>query len=105
MVIFIIDVDGIFIRPAESDSIVSGHPNRPAGRVTAQRMKARSGEVHLVRFRRVIQNLQDTYALPGMCGTNSMCPTSYEEFFESLVTEADNHCFQCMCTARLLSTV
>ena len=76
MVVFTINLDGIFIGPAECNPIVSGDANRPAGREAAQRMKPRSGEVDLVRFRRVIQNLQDTYALPDMCGTNSMGPAS-----------------------------
>ena len=57
MVVFIINLDGIFTGPAECNPIVSGDANRPAAREAVQRMKPRSGEVDFFWFCRVVQHL------------------------------------------------
>src|SRR5580698_6858703 len=59
MVVFKIDVQGPFARPAESDPVITGHAHRPALRVALQAVEAKAGDVHILGMARYFQQLQD----------------------------------------------
>src|ERR1700757_947467 len=95
MVVFKIDLQGVFAQPAESNAAVSHHPYRPAFRAAMQAMEAKSRDVHLFRTGGHFQQLQDARALPSLIGSDPARLAGQVELLKSFMPEAANHSFEC----------
>jgi hypothetical protein len=70
MVIFEIDIQGGFARPAETDPVIRGHAQRPAFRAAVE---AKACDVHALRLSRHFERLQDARALADMICADPAC--------------------------------
>src|SRR6266849_6212352 len=70
MIVFKIDIQSIFARPAESDPVIPSHAHRPAFRPALQAVEAKACNVHILRLPRYFQQLQDALALPDIIGAD-----------------------------------
>ena len=93
MVIFKIDIQGVFTRPTESNPVIPGHAHRPAFRFALQALEAKARDVHVFRLSRHFQQLQDTHTLPDMIGTDPACRAGAVDLFKPFVPEAADHLF------------
>src|SRR5260370_30270680 len=59
MVVFKIDIQSIFTRPAESDPVIPSHAHRPALRAALQAVEAKSCDVYVLPPPPYIQPFQD----------------------------------------------
>src|ERR1035437_778360 len=91
MVILEINIDGRFLRPAEGDPVISGHPQRPAFRFALQAVEVKAGDVQLLRLTCDFQQLQDANALSEMIGANPAGLAGEVNLFKSLVPELADH--------------
>ena len=91
MVVFKIDIQSIFARPAESDPVIPSHAHRPAFRPALQAVEAKASDVHVLRLRRHFQKLQDANALPDMIGADPACLAGTVDLFKPFMPEAADH--------------
>ena len=91
MVVFIIYIQGALAHPAEGNAIVSCHAQCPAFFIAVQSVEVKAGDIHVLRFSRHIEQLQDSDALPGLPGANPASLAGDIKFFEPLMPEAANH--------------
>ena len=85
MVVFKIDIQSAFARPAESDPVIPSHAHRPAFRPALQAVEAKASNVPILRLPRYFQPLQDGLALRDMIGAGAV------DLFKPLVPEAAVH--------------
>jgi len=97
MVVFKIDIQSAFARPAKSDPVIPGHAYRPAFRVALQAVKAKACDVHVFGLARYFQQLQDTHALPDMTGADPARPAGAVNLRKPFMAEAANHRFSVNC--------
>src|SRR5437660_12723319 len=93
MVVFKIDIESAFSRPGESDPVIPGHAHRPAFRAASQAVEAKACYVHVLRFPRYFQQLQDAHALPDMIGADPACLAGAVDLVKPLMPEAAEHSF------------
>jgi hypothetical protein len=91
MVVFKIDVLGVFAGPTERNPVVSGYAHGPFLRSSAQTVEPVPGHGHVLRLSRHFQGLQDTDALSDVFGPDAACLASGVELFQSLVSETGDH--------------
>jgi hypothetical protein len=87
MIVFKIDSQGVFARPAESDPVIPGHAYRPAFWVALQAVEVKACDIHILGPLRYLQQLQDSNALPDMFGTDPAGLAGEVKFFEPFVPE------------------
>src|SRR6266852_9025915 len=93
MIVFKIDIQSAFARPAESDPVIPSHAHRPAFRFALQAVETKACDVHVLRLPRYFQQLQDAHALPDMIGADPACLTCAVDLFKPLMPEATDHSF------------
>jgi hypothetical protein len=91
MVVFKIDIQSAFARPAESDPVIPSHAHRPAFRPALQAVEAKACNVPILRLLRHFQQLQDALALPDMIGADPARLAGAVDLFKPLVPEAAVH--------------
>jgi hypothetical protein len=91
MVVFKIDIQSAFARPAESDPVIPSHAHRPAFRPAVQAVESEILQLHILRLPRYFQQLQDALALPDMIGADPARLAGAVDLFKPLVPEAAVH--------------
>jgi hypothetical protein len=84
MVIFKVDINRAFARPAERDAMVSGNADGPSPRLALQAVEPVPGQVHFLRLRRDLKQLKDAGALPDMFATDPACRADAVNLFKIL---------------------
>ena len=91
MVVFKIDIQCFFTRPTESNPVISSHSHRPTLGATLKAMESKAGNVHVLRLRSHIQQLQNADAFPYVIASYAAGLPGQVDFFKPLVSEASNH--------------
>jgi len=87
MVVFKIDIQSVFARPAEGDPEISGHAHRPALRAALQAVEAIPGDVQVFGPPRRFQQLEDAHAFPDVVGANPARLASEVKLFKTFMPE------------------
>src|ERR1039457_3175472 len=91
MVVFKIDIQRVFTRPAEGNPAVPSHPHRPAWRFALQALVGKSRDIHILGVPRYVQQLQDAHAFPDIGGADPACRAGAVNLFKPFMPEAAAH--------------
>src|SRR6266700_5153243 len=97
MVVFQVDVHGLFARPSKSDPIIPAHPYRPTLRFAAQTVKVKADDIEIFGLKCYVQQLNDSHALPDHVGTDPAGPAVPVKLFKRFVFEAADHSLTVNC--------
>src|SRR5271165_4617939 len=80
VVIFKINIHGIFAGPRKSNAVVSCHPHGPAHGLALKAVEAKPGDIHITRLGGDLQQLKNAHVLSDEIGSYPACLAGAVEF-------------------------